>query len=151
MSPRSILAAAVSGLLLVGAAATPGQAAKPEELYLEVAIAPLFADPELTARLPAGVKYYFGPQPAEVVKEFGPTRSSRMTVRGNRTRHGGCRWALLSTLKAMGEEAQKNGGNAVVSISSKITDEHSSETTFKCMFSGNMIMVSMDGVMATVK
>lgn len=147
MRTKTIAGVALAAIVTASA---PGHA-QPAMNRLEVAIKPLFDDPKLVKRLPEGVKFYFGPQAVDVAQDLGPTNSYRMTVRGARTKADACRWALLSSLKAMGEQAQKAGGNAVVGLYSVIGEDHRSEATFICVFSENTLSVSLRGTMAVVK
>lgn len=116
----------------------------------EVSITALMANPEFQAKLPAGVKYYFGDQPAVVKSDLGAMRTSRRTSNGKGA--GACDWAMVSALTALGDEALKRGGNAVVGIQSNLDDiATSSRTRYRCGVGTLMVNVALTGQAAIVE
>lgn len=145
---KSIAAAMLAALLAVPTVAT---AAKEPPPVKELDIYNVMNDPELTKLLPEGVKYYFGDQPAAVVKVIGPLKVTRRTTKG-KGEIVACRWAMTSALIGLGRNAQVQGGNAVVGIQSNLENiQTSSATQFKCAIGGMMVNVALTGNAAVVE
>ena len=136
--------------LVALAAAGPGMAAK--DIIVDVNLANAMYDPVVEAAIPAGVKIYFAGQPVEIEKIVAPTKSSRRTTRGKSNVSLSCHKALANVLKGMGEQALRNGANAVVNIkSNNMNIVTESSTTFKCRLGGNLVNVALIGDLAVVK
>ncbi|HYE47252.1 MAG TPA: hypothetical protein VEA44_15925 [Caulobacter sp.] len=145
---KSVIAVMLAALLAVPTAAP---AAKPPPPVKMFDIYNVMNDPELTKLLPVGVKYYFGNQPAAVVKVIGPLKVTRRTTKG-KGEVVACRWAMTSALIGLGRNAQVQGGNAVVGIQSNLENiPSSSDTQFKCAIGGMMVNVALIGQAAVVE
>lgn len=145
---KSVIAITLAGLLAVPTAAP---AAKPPPPVRMFDIDGVMKDPELTKLLPEGVKYYFGNQPAAVVKVIGPLKVTRRTTHG-KGELVSCRWAMTSALIGLGTNAKVQGGNAVVGIQSNLQNiPSSSDTQFKCALGGMMVNVALIGNAAVVE
>ena len=141
------LAAALTvGLIL----ALPSAGAAGGATVYDVSITALMAKPEYQAKLPAGVTYYFADQPVTVKSSLGPLRTSRRTSNGKGP--DACDWAMVSALVAMGEEAKKRGGNAVVGIRSNLEGvAGGSRTLYRCGLGTLMVNVALTGEAAIVE
>ncbi len=144
---KSVIAIMLAALVAVPTAAP---AAKPPPVRM-FDVDSVLQDPELTKLLPEGVKYYFGNQPAAVVKVIGPLKVSRRTTNG-KGEVVSCRWAMTSALIGLGTNAKVQGGNAVVGIQSNLENiPSSSDTQFKCALGGMMVNVALIGNAAVIE
>ena len=135
-------AAALTAILFLALPAV-GTAAGKTTGY-DVSIPALMANPEFQARLPAGVKYYFADEPAAVKSSLGALDTSRRTSNGKGA--SSCDWAMISALTALGDEALKRGGNAVVGIQSNLDGvATSSRTRYRCGLGTLMVNVALTG------
>lgn len=142
-------AAVVVAMIAALAPPTLGAAAGKTNAY-DVSITALMANPELRAKLPAGVTYYFADQPVAVKSSLGPVVSNRRTSNGKGP--GACDWAMVSALTALGEAALAKGGNAVVGIRSNLEGvQTSSRTTYRCGLGTLMVNVALTGEAAVVE
>lgn len=109
--------------------------------------------PDYEAKAPTDIKFYFDGQPVTVKQLLGPTKTSRKTNgSGKLNKIDACRWALLSGLIGMAEEARLQGGNAVVNIKSNWGNvETSSADTYKCGIGSIMVGVALKGDVAIVE
>lgn len=74
---------------------------------------------QFQTRLDPSVRLYFGGQKhPKVTHSLGTYSSNRKTNAFNKTVDEACQWVLLSTLLSLQDRAKKEGGNAVVNISS---------------------------------
>jgi uncharacterized protein YbjQ (UPF0145 family) len=145
---KSVAAIMLAALLAVPTAASSAKAPPPVQM---MDIYNVMTDPELTKLLPEGVKYYFGNQPAAVVKVIGPLKVTRRTTKG-KGEVVACRWAMTSALIGLGTNAKVQGGNAVVGIQSNLENiPSSSDTQFKCALGGMMVNVALIGNAAVVE
>jgi len=134
------------------AAMTPGAWAKGRNELINFPIADVMSNPEMQAKLPQGVKFYFGTQRAGVSKTLGETKTSKKTSSFKKSDKTACEWAFLSALIAIGEDAKQRGGNAVIGIKSNYeNNETSSNDTFVCGAGGIMAGVALKGTVATVR
>jgi hypothetical protein len=143
------IVAALLPLVLVLGPAAPASAGKDRlRNFLTSAV---FSDPAYRAKLPAGVRYYFADEPAAVKRVIGPTRTNKRTAATSKGDLIDCRWAMLSALIAIGQDARAQGGNAVVGIKSNFKGEASaSRETFQCGVGGMMVGVALIGDVAVV-
>ncbi len=100
------------GLLV---AAGPALAA---DRLLTLPVADVLNNPEYAAKLPEGVKFYFGDQKSALSRSLGETRTNKKTNAVAKGDKAACEWVMLSALIAIGEDARNRGGNAVVAIKS---------------------------------
>lgn len=142
---------ALACAILLGAAPTAAPAAKPLPTVQTFDIAEALADPKLAKDLPAGVKFYFGNQPAAVVKVIGPLKGSRRTGLG-KTPEQNCRKVLVSLMGALGRDVQARGGNAFIGIQSNLFNiPTSSDVQFRCALRGKKVSVALTGQIAVVE
>ncbi|HYE47250.1 MAG TPA: hypothetical protein VEA44_15915 [Caulobacter sp.] len=145
-------AAAALGLavaLPASAAAAPGQGD-----VLTYALQAAVEDPAVAAKLAPGVKLFFGDQPAKVVKEIGPTETSRVGVRPARKTpiSDRCIRVAGNALISLSEDAKARGGNAVVRIRSNYGGRASDNPLkFECVLGLQMLTVSLSGAVAVVE
>jgi hypothetical protein len=145
------LTTALACAILLGAAPTVAPAAKPLPTVQTFDIAEALADPKLAKDLPAGVKFYFGNQPATVVKVIGPLKGSRRTGLGKSPEQN-CRKVLVSLMGALGRDVQARGGNAFIGIQSNLFNiPTSSDVQFRCALSGKRVSVALTGQIAVVE
>jgi uncharacterized protein YbjQ (UPF0145 family) len=145
---KSVITVVLAALLALPTAATAAKKAPPVQMF---DIDGVLNDPELTKLLPEGVKYYFGNQPAAVVKVIGPLKVTRRTTNGKGNLVA-CRHAMTSALIGLGTNAKVQGGNAVVGIQSNLENiPSSSDTQFKCALGGMMVNVALVGNAAVVE
>jgi hypothetical protein len=98
------------------------------------AIATAMGIAEASGKLPQGIKFYFGdqkhPKPKQVL---GVANTNKKTNFFNKSDQEGCEWTFLSAMVALGEYAQRRGGNAVVNIKSNYRNVvFSSATEYEC-------------------
>ncbi len=142
---------AVACATLLGAAPTAAPAAKPLPTVQTFDIAEALADPKVAKELPDGVKFYFGDQPATVVKVIGPLKGSRRTGLG-KAPEVNCRKVLASLMGALGRDVQAQGGNAFIGIKSNLFNiPTSSDIQFRCALGGKKVSVALTGQIAVVE
>jgi uncharacterized protein YbjQ (UPF0145 family) len=130
---------------------TAGPAAAADKL-LTLPVADVLNNPEYAAKLPAGVKFYFGSQKGAVSKSLGETRTNKKTNAFGKGDKAACEWAMLSALIAIGEDAKGRGGNAVVAIKSNYKGNlTSSNDSYVCGAGGIMAGVALVGETAVVR
>jgi hypothetical protein len=98
------------------------------------AIATAMGLTEASGKLPQGIKFYFGdqkhPKPKQVL---GVASTNKKTNFFNKSDQEGCEWTFMSAMIALGEYAQRRGGNAVVNIKSNYRNVvFSSATEYEC-------------------
>lgn len=148
---RKIAAAAALPLALIVALAPAAQAAGRDE-HINFPIADVLNNPEFKAKLPAGVRYYFGGQKAKISKRLGETHTNKKTSSFKKSDKTACEWAMLSALIAIGEDAKSRGGNAVIGIKSNYKGvETTSDTTYVCGAGNIMAGVALTGTVAVVR
>jgi uncharacterized protein YbjQ (UPF0145 family) len=152
---RTLIAGAALPLALIlafaPAASTTALAAGRDE-HINFPIADVLNNPEFKARLPAGVRYYFGSQKAKVSKTLGETNTNKKTSSFKKSDKTACEWAMLSALIAIGEDAKQRGGNAVIGIKSNYKgNETVSNDTYVCGAGGIMAGVALKGTVAVVR
>lgn len=103
-------------------------------------------------KLDGSVHFYFADQstPA-VISRLGDAATSRKTNAVGKTDADACRWAMLSALLALQEQAKSLGANAVVGITGNYNQHgYSSATQFECHAGSIMAGVSLKGTYAKV-
>lgn len=136
----------VTGLLSV-VMASPAQA-RDTELHLP------FADvlnmPEAQEKLDGSVKFYLaGQKTPKIAQRLGTNFSNRKTNGVGKSDEVGCRWAALSALIALQDEAKSKGADAVIDIVSYYKkDEFKSETEYECHAGAVIIGVTLKGTYA---
>lgn len=93
-----------------------------------------------TAQSYTGVEFYFGDQPYAEPKRFIGHFTSKKTTRAfGKSDYESCQWAFLSAIKSFHQRALREGGNAVVNITSITTGQPFKSTDqFKCR-AGNVV------------
>jgi uncharacterized protein YbjQ (UPF0145 family) len=148
---KTKIAAVLLPLAIVMASSPAATAAGRDDL-LTFRVADVLNNPTYAAKLPAGVRYYFGGQSVSVVKSLGTTNTNKKTNAFNKTDQGACEWAMLSALIAIGEDAKSRGGNAVIHIKSNYKGNlTSSNDSYVCGAGGLMAGVALVGDVATVR
>ncbi|MDO9337034.1 MAG: hypothetical protein Q7T61_11585 [Caulobacter sp.] len=128
-------------------------AARDSDKILSLTLESARSHPDYAAKAPTDIKFYFDGQPVTVKQLLGPVKTSRKTNgSGKRNKPDACRWALISGLIALAEEARLQGGNAVVNIKSNFGDvESSSPDSYKCGVGSIMVGVALKGDVAVVE
>ncbi|MDB5470437.1 MAG: excinuclease [Caulobacter sp.] len=124
-----------------------------EDRIMTMSIQDVLSSPDYAAKGPSDIKFYFADQPVTVKQVVGPVQTSRKSSNysGNNPPKA-CRWAMLSALIALAEEARLQGGNAVVGIKSNYRNvETASRDTFQCGVGGLMVGVALKGDIAVVE
>lgn len=136
----------VAGLMSAVMAA-PAQA-RDTELHLP--FAEVLDMPQAKEKLDGSVKFYLaGQKTPKVLERLGSNFSNRKTNGVGKSDEEGCRWAALSALIALQEEAKSKGANAVVDIVSYYKkDEFKSDTEYECHAGAVIIGVTLKGTYA---
>ena len=103
-------------------------------------------------KLDGSVRFYFADESSPaVVSRLGDATTSRKTSGVGKTDADACRWAMLSALLALQEQAKSLGANAVIGITSNYNQHtYSSTTQFECHAGGIMVGVALKGTYAKV-
>jgi uncharacterized protein YbjQ (UPF0145 family) len=103
-------------------------------------------------QFPGNIAFYWGAQPhPPVSKTFGTFKSSKRTNAFGKNREDACAWALASSLLALQDRAEREGGNAVVNIVSNIKDvAEASESEYQCLAGTAMVNVALKGTVVTI-
>ncbi len=90
--------------------------------------------PAFKNSLDPSIKLYFGKQShPRVVKSLGTFPTNKKTNAFNKNDEAACQWVFLSGLLALQDRAKKEGGNAVINISSYYKKNTvRSKKTFEC-------------------
>ena len=145
------LTAAVACATILAISPTATSAAKPLPTVQTFSIAEALADPTVAKALPKGVKFYFGDQPATVVKVIGPLKGSRRTGLG-KVPEANCRKVLASLMGALARDVQAQGGNALIGVKSNLFNlPTSSDTHFRCALGDKKVSVALTGQIAVVE
>lgn len=99
------------------------------------------------------ISFYWGNAPhGKVTKKFGTYKTSKRTNGFAKVQSQACAWAMASSLAALRDRAQKEGGNAVINIVSNIkNNEESSETAYSCLAGKVMVNVALKGTVVTIQ
>lgn len=133
--------------LMPAVMAAPAQA-RDTELHLP--FAEVLDMPQAKEKLDGSVKFYLaGQKTPKVLERLGSNFSNRKTNGVGKSDEEGCRWAALSALIALQEEAKSKGANAVVDIVSYYKkDEFKSDTEYECHAGAVIIGVTLKGTYA---
>ncbi len=93
-----------------------------------------------TAQSYTGVEFYFGDQShAKPKRHIGTFTSKKTTNAFGKSDYEACQWAFLSAIKTFHQRALREGGNAVVNITSITTGKPFKSTdVFECR-AGNIV------------
>lgn len=117
------------------------------DTLLNFSIKEALGDPKISNALYEQVGLFWGDQnhPA-VTTNLGNFNASRRANKVGKSQEEACRWALASSLKALQERALKEGGNAVINITSNIKNKNYSSTEdYQCLAGGMMVNVVFKG------
>jgi hypothetical protein len=133
--------------VLLLALATPAQA---RDTRLKLDFAQAVAAGIADGTLDGSVRFYLEGQPTPaVLSRHGAARSNRKTNAFNKPDEEACRWALMSVLLAMQEQARSLGADAVVGIRSNYKgQEFTSAREFECGAGTMMAGVALQGTYA---
>ncbi|MDH4319614.1 MAG: excinuclease ABC subunit A [Desulfobulbaceae bacterium] len=122
------------------------------DTLLDFSISEALGDPKVSEVLSEQVALYWGEQNHPTVKtKYGNFSASRRTNKLGKSKEEACRWAFASSVKALQERAIKEGGNAVVNITSKVKNiEYSSKENYQCLAGGMMVNVVFSGDIVTI-
>lgn len=136
----------VAGLMSVVVVA-PAQA-RDTELHLP--FAEVLEMPQAKEKLDGSVRFYLaGQKTPKILERLGSNFSNRKTNGVGKSDEEGCRWAALSALIALQEDAKSKGANAVVDIVSYYKkDEFKSDTEYECHAGAVIIGVTLKGTYA---
>ncbi len=103
--------------------------------------------PEFKERLDPQIRFYFGKQKHPKIKEsFGNFATNKKTNAFNKSDEEACRWVMLSAMLSLQDRVKKEGGNAVINISSYYKkNEVRSNTKYECHAGSIMAGVALTG------
>jgi hypothetical protein len=137
----------LSKWLVVAVALSSASAFARDSKYL-LKIADVLMMPEAAGRLDAGIKLYFGKQPAPAGENRGEVVANPKTNSANKSDEEACRWVMLSALMELQKRARAMGATAVVGIESYYKKvPFSSETEFECHAGAFVTGVALRGQM----
>ncbi|MBI3897662.1 MAG: hypothetical protein HY308_05115 [Gammaproteobacteria bacterium] len=98
-------------------------------------------------KLSKDIKFYFGKQThPPIAKSIGHWTSNKKTNAANKSDEEACRIAFVSSLIALQERAQREGGNAIVNIHSVYKGENvASNKEYLCGAGAIMAGVALEG------
>lgn len=113
----------------------------------DYSIASAMAREVFKSELGDNIRFYFGKQKhPKIVSEYVRAGTSKKTNAFNKSDEEACQWAFLSAMKSLRDRAIKEGGNAVINITSNYkNNETSSESHFKCGAGNIMAGVALKG------
>ena len=122
------------------------------DVLLKFSIYEALNDSKVSEVLNDRVALYWGEQQYPTVKNnYGLFKSSKRTNALGKTKEEACRWALASAVKALQERATKEGGNAVINITSNIKNaEYSSKEDYECLAGSFVVNVALKGDVVTI-
>ena len=103
--------------------------------------------PNAQAKLDSGVALYFaGQKHPGVAKTMGEFRTNKKTNAVNKSDKEACEWVFLAAMLELQERARKEGGNAVIDITSNYKSiETRSATQYMCVNGAIMAGVAFKG------
>jgi hypothetical protein len=115
-------------------------------------LAEVLAMPEAHGKLDGSVRFYLAGQTTPpVVDKKGEAQANRKTNGVGKGDTDGCKWAALSALIALQEQARGRGANAVVDMVSYYRKNvYTSATEYECHAGNIVIGVTLKGTYATV-
>ncbi|SIS40313.1 hypothetical protein [Neptunomonas antarctica] len=91
-------------------------------------------------KLDPSIRLYFGKQGHSKVKHsYGNVSTNKKTNAFNKKDEEACRWVLLSALISLQQRAKKDGGNAVINITSNYKKKKMSSTSEYECHAGNIL------------
>jgi uncharacterized protein YbjQ (UPF0145 family) len=121
--------------------------ANARDTVIRLSIADAMATADAKAMLHPNMKFVFGDAPAPAVaNNFGSVSTSKKTNGFSRDAKVACQRAFLSAMITLQEHAQRQGGDAVINISSNYRRKLvSSSTEFECGTGALMVGVAFQG------
>ena len=107
---------------------------------------------EGNTQLDASIRLYFGDQShPKAKKNFGNFLTNKKTNAFGKSDEAACNWAFLSAVLELQERAKKEGGNAVINITSFYKkNTFSSRSEFECGAGAIMAGVTLQGDVVTL-
>lgn len=142
---------AIAGIALTAAMLVLPAPAAARDTRLQLSIAD--ATTSAGNRYGDAVKLFWGPQAyPEVERRYATVTSNKKTNFFNKSDKEGCEWAWLSAVLALQERAVREGGNAVVEITSVYRGGTlSSETEYECGAGSVIGGVALQGTIVKLK
>ncbi|EKE73706.1 excinuclease ABC subunit A [Gallaecimonas xiamenensis] len=111
------------------------------------------AHPKAKEVLGDNIQFFFGKQAhGKVEKTLGESRTNQKTNAFAKSDKEACQWVFLSAMKALKNQAEANGANAVINIRSNYRNNlTSSDSTFKCGAGAIIAGVALVGDLAVIK
>ena len=108
---------------------------------------------QVKRKLAGNVSFYWGKQPyPAAVATYGTYKASRRIGKDEMDPSTACALAMAQALVSLRDEAERQGGNAVVGIVSNLKDEQeSSETEYSCLVGRMLVNVALKGTAVTLK
>ena len=109
--------------------------------------------PAATEKLNKDIKFFFGDAPhPEVERSFGVYTSNKKTNGFNKSAKVACDWAFLSALLSLQDRAMREGGDAVINITSFYkANAVRSTTEYECGTGDLMVGVAFRGEVVKLK
>ena len=117
------------------------------DVLLKFSIHEALSDSKVSATLNDRVALYWGEQQSSTIKNnYGSFKVSKRTNALGKGKEEACRWALASAIKTLQERATREGGNAVINITSNIKNmEYSSKEDYECLAGSFVVNVALKG------
>lgn len=121
-------------------------AANARDVVIKLSIEEALATPDAKSMLKPSIKFMFGPNEAPAAKSLGSFTSSKKANSFGKDDKGACQRAFLSTLLSFQDRAIREGGDAVVKLTSFYRrNALASETEFECGTGAVMVGVAYQG------
>ncbi len=148
MTPRIL---AFCSAALFGLAMLPVAQARDDVLHLPVK--DVIEDPANQGKLGSDVALFFGKQPTPpIAQSMGEVSTNKKTNAFNKSAEAGCKWVMLAALIQLVEAAHRQGGNAVVGITSDYKRvDFVSDTEYECHAGGFVSGVALKGKVVKLK
>ncbi|MFS8063843.1 MAG: excinuclease ATPase subunit [Luteimonas sp.] len=145
---KLLLIAGLSALVFASAAFASDTITHPE---VRSVVEPPFSNSGKTS-LDGSVRMFFAGQDTPVVlSELGEARTSRKANAVGKRGDFACKWAMLSALLALQQQAKSLGANAVVDIASNYDNQpYRSATQYECHSGAIMSGVALKGRYAKI-
>jgi len=140
------------GLTVLAFAVTLCLPAVARDTVLHIPLADVLAMPDAQSKLDPAVKFYLaGQSTPRVLKRFSTDVSNPKTSGVGKSDEFGCKWAALTALMHLQDQAKREGGNAVIDIVSYYKkNEYRSATDFECHAGAIIIGVALRGTYAKI-
>jgi len=147
---RMLLASVFTAAGMMVSLTMPVQA---RDELLKMPVKDAMSNDEAKARLDPAIKLYFGnqkyPNPVQRLGTFTSNKKTNFTRKSDKE---GCEWAFLSAALALQERALREGGDAVVNITSVYKDHtFKSDTEYECGAGKIMGGVALRGQVVKLK